>query len=369
MTRRARITLHEIAQRASVSIATVSRTINCISSVDPSLAKRVRKAIEQIGYYPNTHARALVSGCSRIFGLMVSETISPFFPEIVQTFENLGFQNNYEIFLGSIACDPRQTEVAVRRMLERQVEGVAILSFGNEDGLVKAFGRRNVPVVVLDIESLAPPLRTVCIDYQSGTRQAVQHLAALGHVRIALITGPTCLKTTITRRVAVQECMKEIGLEIPPQLLMEGDHTLEAGMKAMSVLAALPDRPSAVLCLNDMTAIGVMRAGLEFAFRIPRDLSVVGFDDIRMAQFTVPPLTTIQIPPVEIAKKAFRALLDFVEPECNQPSHQDYVIKTNLVLRGSTALAPGRARNRAIGQRGDEQCGTGRDPEGQSVRA
>ena len=149
--------------------------------MDPSLAKRVRKAIEQIGYYPNTHARALVSGRCRIFGLMVSETINPFFLEIVQTFENLGFQNNYEIFLSSIARDPRRTEVAVRRMLERRVEAVAILSFQDET-LIEAFGRRNVPIVVLDIESMAPLLKTVCIDYQNGIRQAVQHLAALGHV-------------------------------------------------------------------------------------------------------------------------------------------------------------------------------------------
>jgi LacI family transcriptional regulator len=102
------MTLHEIAKRADVSIATVSRTINCAPNVDPSLARRVRKVIAEVGYYPNTHARALVSGRSRIFGLMVSDTIGPFLPEIVQTFEKLGFEQNYEIFLSSIARDPRQ---------------------------------------------------------------------------------------------------------------------------------------------------------------------------------------------------------------------------------------------------------------------
>jgi LacI family transcriptional regulator len=100
------MTLREIAQRANVSIATVSRTVNCSPNVDPSLARRVRKVIEQVGYYPNTYARVLVSGRTRIFGLMVSDTVGPFFPEIVQTFENLGFEHNYEIFLSSIARDP-----------------------------------------------------------------------------------------------------------------------------------------------------------------------------------------------------------------------------------------------------------------------
>src|SRR6266446_8500240 len=122
-----RMNLWEIARLAKVSTATVSRAINHVSTVDPQLAKRVWKIVDEVGYYPNTHARALVSGRSRIFGLMVSDTIGPFLPEIVQTFEKLGFEHNYEIFLSSIARDPRQMELAVRRMIERRVEGVAIL--------------------------------------------------------------------------------------------------------------------------------------------------------------------------------------------------------------------------------------------------
>ncbi|MGA8309119.1 MAG: LacI family DNA-binding transcriptional regulator [Terriglobales bacterium] len=347
------MTLHEIAKRANVSIATVSRTIHCAPNVDPSLARRVRKVIEEVGYYPNTHARALVSGRSRIFGLMVSDTVGPFFPEIVQTFENLGFEHSYEIFLGSIARDPCRMEVAVRRMIERRVEGLAIMSFEKETSLIEVFRRRNLPIVVLDIESPGPLLKTVCIDYKHGIRQAVQHLAALGHTRIALITGPARLRTAVARRIASQECMKEIGLEIPSQLLVEGDHTLEAGMKALSVLAALPDRPSAVLCSNDMTAIGVMRGAFELGLNVPRDLSVVGFDDIQMAQFGTPPLTTVQVSYVEIANVVFRTLLDSVEVQCDGSSREVCVIQSNLVLRRSTDLAPRRLREGAAGKRAD----------------
>ncbi len=350
------MTLQEIARRANVSIATVSRTINCAPNVDRSLARRVRKIIEQVGYYPNTHARALVSGRSRIFGVMVSETVEPFFSEIMHTFEKLGFEHNYEIFLSSIARDPRRMEVAVRRMIERQVEGVAILSFEKETSLIEGFRRRNLLIVVLEIESSGPLLKTVCIDYKHGIRQAVQHLAALGHARIAFITGPACLKTAVARKLASQECMKEIGLEILPQLLVDGDHTLEAGMKALFALAALPDRPSAVLCSNDMTAIGVMRGAFELGLSVPRDLSVVGFDDIQMAQFTTPPLTTVQIPYIEIANMAFRMLLDSVGVQCNRPPREVCVIQSNLVLRRSTDLAPRRLRKSAAGKRADKRA-------------
>jgi LacI family transcriptional regulator len=298
--------------------------------------------IEEVGYYPNTHARALVSGRSRIFGLMVSDTVGPFLPELVQTFEKLGFEHNYEIFLSSIARDPGQREVAVRRMMERRVEGLAILSFEKEISLIEVFRGRNLPIAVLDREYSEPFLKTVCIDYRHGVRQAVQHLAALGHVRTALITGPARLKTAVARKIAFQECMKEIGLEITPQLLVEGDHTLEAGMKAASVLAALLDPPTAVLCSSDITAIGVMQGAFEVGLNVPRDLSVVGFDDNQIAQFATPPLTTVQMSYVEIANVAFRALLDSVGDQCNGSLHEVCAIPSTLVLRGSTNLAPGR---------------------------
>src|SRR6266849_6343253 len=122
--------IREIAKRAKVSTATVSRAINRVPTVDPLLSKRVWKVVEELGYYPNTQARALVSGRTRIFGLIVSEITNPFFPEVVQTFEDVAVQNNYEILLTSTIPDPRRMEVAVRRMLERRVEGVAILTFG-----------------------------------------------------------------------------------------------------------------------------------------------------------------------------------------------------------------------------------------------
>ena len=198
------MTLHEIAKRAKVSTATVSRTINCAPTVDPAVARRVRKVIEEVGYYPNTHARRLVSGRSRVFGLMVSDTVGPFLPEIVQTFEKLGFEHNYEIFLSSIARDNRQMEVAVRRMIERRVEGLAILSLEHEISLIEAFRGRNLPIVVLDKEPPEPLLKIVCIDHMDGVRQAVQHLAALGHERIAFIGGPAHLRTAVARKIAFQ---------------------------------------------------------------------------------------------------------------------------------------------------------------------
>jgi LacI family transcriptional regulator len=333
--------IREIAKRAKVSSATVSRTINHIPTVDPRLAKRVWKVVDELGYYPNTQARALVSGRSRTFGLIVSEITNPFSPEIVQTFENLAVQNDYEILLTSTVHDPERIESSVRRMLERRVEGVAVMTFGMEDALIDHLHNRNVALVFVDVGPARPRVSNIRIDYLHGIRQAVQHLAALRHEHIAFIASPLSLKSAVARKNAFLQCMKEIGLAARPELVIEGDHTLEGGRTALGKLLAGSTPPTAVLCSNDMTAIGVMRQSYEQKISIPHDLSVVGFDDIRLAQYVLPPLTTVRMSQSELARLAFEALLSDVQRETPVPNGTEYVLETGLVLRESTVLASG----------------------------
>jgi len=330
--------IREIARKAKVSTATVSRAINRIPTVDPQLAKRVWKVVDELGYYPNTQARALVSGRSRIVGLIVSEITNPFFPEIVQTFEDLAVENNYEILLTSTVHDPKRMESSVRRMIERRVDGVAILTFGMEETLIEDLRFRKVPLVFVDVGPDARGIANIRINYQNGIRQAIQHLAALRHTRVAFVTGPLQLKSALARRDAFKACMTEIGLS--PDLIVAGDHRMEGGMHALLELTRLSDRPTAVLCSNDMTAIGLMREAYDHSIKIPDDLSVVGFDDIRLAEFTTPPLTTVRMSQKELATIAFQALLNEVESEPSTRERHAYELITSLVLRRSTALAP-----------------------------
>ena len=330
--------IREIAKRAKVSTATVSRTINRVPTVNPQLAKRVWTVVEELGYYPNTQARALVSGRSRIFGLIVSEFTNPFFPEIVQVFETIAVEHQYDILLTSTANDPKRMESSVRRMIERRVEGVAVMMFGMEEVLLEDLKLRKVPLVFVDVGPPRPHVCNIRVDYLNGIRQAVQHLAALRHTRIAFITGPLRLKSAVSRKLAFVRSMHEIGLEADPTLIIEGDHTMDGGRTAFGQLLGHSNRPTAVLCSNDMTAIGVMRRSYESGIAIPRDLSLVGFDDIRLAQFMLPPLTTVQMSQPELARLAFHALLAEVERETPAPEGTELVLKTNLILRESTAL-------------------------------
>jgi LacI family transcriptional regulator, galactose operon repressor len=155
--------MQEIARLANVSIATVSRTVNRVPTVDSVLARRIWRVIEKEGYYPNMHARALVSGRSRIFGLLVPEFYEPFFPEIMQTFARLCVQHNYEVLLSRICQDPRLLEPAARQMIQRRVDGVAILTFGEEESLINIFRRRKVPVCVIDTGCPGRLLRSIAL--------------------------------------------------------------------------------------------------------------------------------------------------------------------------------------------------------------
>jgi LacI family transcriptional regulator len=330
--------IREIARRAKVSTATVSRTINRIPTVRPQMAKRVWKVVEELGYFPNTQARALVSGRSRIFGLIVSEITNPFFPEIVHVFEDTAVQNNYEILLTSTVHDPERMKLAVRRMLEHRVEGVAVMTFGMEESLLDDLKLRKIPLVFVDVGPPRQHVSNIRIDYLHGIRQAVQHLAALRHERIAFITGPLRLKSATARREAFVQSMNEIGISVDPQLIVEGNHTLEGGEAAFEKLARLRSRPTAVLCSNDMTAMGVMHKSYAEKIVVPDDLSVIGFDNIRISQYILPPLTTIEMSQAELGRMAFQALLEDVQRETPNPKGTEYVLKTNLVLRESTAL-------------------------------
>ena len=188
---------------------------------------------------PNSQARALVSGRSRILGLMVSEITNPFFPELVQEFENLAVAQGYEVMIGSTNYDAARTESLIRRMLQRNVDGVAVMTFGVEQDLVKKLVEHEFPLVFVDAGPDMPNIRVLKVNYGEGIREAVQHLAALGHRQIAFITGPLRMRTAVTRRDAFRKAMTELGLTAPPTYIVEGNHTMEGGKSAMERLAAL----------------------------------------------------------------------------------------------------------------------------------
>ncbi|HTJ30119.1 MAG TPA: LacI family DNA-binding transcriptional regulator [Acidobacteriaceae bacterium] len=343
--------IRTVAERAKVSIATVSRTINRVPTVNAKLAKRVWDAIHELNYFPNTQARALVSGRSGILGIIVSEITNPFFPELIQGFEDIAIEHGYEILVSSTNYDPRRMALCIRRMLERKAEGVAVMTFGIEAPLLDQLAEREIPLVFVDTGPDSPGVSLLKVDYHHGIRQGVQHLAALGHRNIAFISGPHHLHSAQARLEAFQQSLHECGIVVHPSFIVEGDHTHEGGIRAMEKLLTLKKLPTAVMCSNDMTAIGVLHKAHRAGLRVPTDLSVIGFDDVQMARVMIPPLTSIQMSRSELARAAVTALRSHVES--TQPERELF-IPTSLIVRESTTyprgvmedLAPSDAKHR-----------------------
>jgi len=201
--------LREVAARAKVSTATVSRTLNRVPTVDPRLARRVWRAINQLHYYPNTQARALALGSTRMFGLIVASIDDPFFAELVQAFEEMAVQNGYEVLLSFTSSGPGQSDLTARRMIERRVDGVAILTLEIPESLVESLRQSSLPLLTIGANQSFPGTDNIRVDYRHGIRQAVHHLAALRHRQIALVTGPSDSSSTIEQRNAFEQSMWE----------------------------------------------------------------------------------------------------------------------------------------------------------------
>lgn len=332
-----RIDIRGVAAHARVSTATVSRVVNHVPTVDAVLAARVWKAIAELNYLPNTQARALVSGRSRMLGLIVSDITNPFFPELIREFEQVAVSHGYELLIGSTDYDPRKMETCGRRMLERNVDGVAIMTFGFEQTLVDRFADEDIPVALIDVAPTTARGSHLSVDYSAGIHEGVQHLAVIGHRRIGFISGPMHLHSAATRLNAFQEALRRTGMTPQPQWIVEGDHTLDGGRDAMNKILNLPEWPTALMCSNDMTAIGVQHALFEANLKVPRDFSLIGFDDIHLAEYTIPPLTTVRMSCRDLAQAAITSLLAHIQPTEAKPPIRT-TVTTRLIVRQTTGL-------------------------------
>jgi len=326
----------EVARRAGVSIATVSRVVNGLASVDKKLAKRVWKAIDELGYVPNQQARALVSGRSRTLGLLVSEITNPFFPELIQSFEDIAGEHGFEVMVGSTNYNYERAKLFITRLVQRRVEGVAVMTFRAESPLLDPLIAQDIPLVSIDVSTEVPRSMVLEIDYAQGITQAIQHLAVLGHRKIAYAGGPMPHLTNLRRKRAFLHATSAIGLQVKDAQIFEGAHTFEGGTQAAQQFLDMKDRPTAIVCSNDIMAVGVMRVLAKSNIKVPGEMSVVGFDDIHLAEFANPPLTTIRMSREDLARSAFDAIQQLINSESTKTPPATLRVGTSLVVREST---------------------------------
>ncbi len=324
-----------------MSIATVSHVLNGTRSTRPQTRERVLDAIRQLGYSQNLAARNLARGRSSLLGLIISDIRNPFFPEITSSFQDHALEHEMDAVVLNTNYDAERALNSVRRLIGLQVPGVAILTSQFDPAAVDMLTRANVASVFLDLGKVDRSISNISIDYEQGILSALRHLSALGHRCVGYVGGPVHLPSVARRKEAFAQSARQLGLEDCP--MVDGDLTVIGGYAACSALLA-HQPPTAIMAGNDLTAIGVMHRLWDAGLQIPRDVSVVGFDDILFAEYTQPALTTVALPRKEIGILAFQALWAMIhDPE---QRGREYHVGTHLVERRST-MPPSPARVKA----------------------
>jgi LacI family transcriptional regulator len=327
-------TIKEVAEKAGVSAATVSYVLNDSRKVRPETEQRVLWAAKELGYLPNTAARSLAVGRSSILGLIVADMSNPFFPEIAKSFQLEASLYGLETLVMDGNKDPRRTRGLVERLLGLQVPGIAFLT-SQVDAPVKEFvAKKGICATYLGFGSAGPKIANIAIEQRQGIAEAVNYLAALGHRKLGFIGGPSDGEFALRRKAAFLEAASAAGLETR---VFDSDFTVQGGYFGCSRVLGGFDA-TAIMAANDLMAIGALHYAYDRQIAVPANLSVIGFDNIDFAQFTQPALTTVAVPQAEIGRLAFQSLWSLI----NESPVGDYEVKTNLVIRQTTA-APAHA--------------------------
>ncbi len=324
--------LEDVAQRAGVSTATVSRVLNNIGVVKGSTRAKVLKAVEELKYYPNIHARALAGGASKALGLIVSNVENPFFLDIFRSLEDEAHSRGFEVLMANTDYDPDRLAKSVHLMLGRRVAGLALIVSEMDSTLLQELQDRKVRTLILDVGEPRPYITSIKTNYSRGMQRIAEYLYSLGHRKMAFIGHHTSLGPLSDRKRTFSQVMEQLGGDVVYTTIADSDG-FDGGRRAVRQLYHSGFSPTAILCVNDFMAVGVLRQLREMNISVPHEVSVTGFDNIRLSEFLNPALTTVHIPREQIGRQIFESLTSAASPE---ESLREVIIDPELVVREST---------------------------------
>jgi len=326
------MTLQEVARRARVSPATVSRVLNGTAAVKSATRTRVLKVMQELKYSPNVHAQTLAGGRSRSIGVIVSNIENPFFLDVYKIVEGGAHAAGYEVVMANTDYSSERLVSSIRLMLARRLAGLAAIVSEMDASVIQELSGQRIPVVFYDVGTPRRNITHIRVDYRSGMAKLASYLYSLGHRRIGYVGHHATLAPSHERvqtlRDATARCA---GLDV--EIATDSD-SLDGGRQAARALLARPTRPTALVCVNDVMAVGALRELRARGLRVPEDVSVTGFDNVTLAQFAVPALTTVHIPREQIG----RAICDCLMRD-DVPREREFVVEPELVVRDSTGPA------------------------------
>lgn len=334
-----RITMRQIAARARVSVGTVSHVINHTAGVREPVRRRVLEAIERLGYRPSLLARGLRRNQTTIIGVIIPDISNPFFPLVVRGVEDIAYQNSYRLMLCNADNDAQKEQVYFDELRAYRMAGLIVIPSANSRLVAAADTAGELPVVCLDRCPEGWKGDSITVDNTEGAYQATRYLLELGHRRIAAITGQLHVTSAVERLKGFKRALREFGVTIAPEYIQEGRFDRLSGYEKSLLLLQFSPRPTAIFAANDLVALGVLAAMRELGLRCPEDVSLTGFDDLELASFTNPALTTVAQPAYQMGVRAAALLFERLRGEALPAQH--IVMKTALKARDSTA-APRR---------------------------
>lgn len=329
-----RVTIDQIAREAGVSLTTVSRALNDRPDIHPDTRERVLAVAQELGYIPSAIARSLATQRTHTIGLVLRTHLDAWAAQILLRIEDLAHESGYQVFVSTHRAEADRERSALMAFHGRRVEGAIIVSSVLGQGLIPLRELLGIPLVLVSPLVRAPHLYTVRPRDTEGAQHAVEHLIRLGHRRIAHIAAPEWAAPGHDRLQGYREALEAHGIAWDPDLVFEGDAHESGGLEGVQRLLERPDPPTALFCFNDLTAVGALHGARLIGLRVPEDLSVVGFDDVPLARYVVPPLCTVHQEMESLGRRAMLMLLDLIDGRQTQAPVE---VGTSLVVRESCA--------------------------------
>jgi LacI family transcriptional regulator len=328
--------MRDVAEQAGVSVTTVSHVINNSRPVNPETRTRVEQAMQVLGYHPNVLARSLRRGKTQTIGVILPDNANPYFAEVARGIEDTSFSQGYSVVLCNSDNNLEKEHLYTNVLIEKQVDGIIFVAAGLSEENINNLQKRGVPSVLVDRQVSGVQLDSVFADNRVGGYLATNHLINLEHRSIACITGPKGVRSSSERIAGYQQALDAAGIPTNPGWVVEGDFQYQSGYSAAQQLIKAGATPSAIFACNDLMAIGAYRYAHENQLNIPGDISIIGFDDIRLAEYTNPPLTTIHQSKDRMGALAAEMLLERIANGNLAFRHE--IVAVQLVVRSSTAL-------------------------------
>ena len=334
-------TIRDVAKVTGLSLGTVSNVLNGVPTVTEENRRRVNEAIAILGYRRNQAASQLRSNQSNSIGLVIPDITNPFYPEIARGVDDTAKHAGYQMFLCNKDRSVQQEKNALEALLGKNVDGILLFKPHVASTYLEEISRQ-CSLVLMDADPETVSCDTVNVDDEAGMRNAVEQAVEMGHRRIAFLSGLPDSLSSARRMQAYRNVLRELQLEQPDEYLVEGDFTFECGVKNVQTLMRLPAPPTVIMTANDMMAQGVINGAKQMGLSVPRDLSVIGYDDVQNSQWCTPRLTTTWHPKYEMGETAARLLIEHIQA-CRQGKEhtaRSVVMTTKFCMRDTLCPPP-----------------------------